>query len=112
MKRAESWTPRPRSDFIPWNTSLFQQELDGNFNIGSTTDDFTCKAVLQIIKDNWDSFCVVGAARPMLDSEFCIDNGKAKATCCHQPKYGVHEVKIMSKQSSNLEHNNWIRDCT
>ena len=46
MKRAKSWTPRPRSDVIPWNTSLFQQALDDNFNIGLTTDDFTHKAVI------------------------------------------------------------------
>ena len=54
MKRAESWTPRPRSDVIPWNTSLFQEELDNNFNIGSMTDESTRNAVIQIIKDNWD----------------------------------------------------------
>ena len=48
----------------------------------------------------------------MLDFEFCIDTGNAKTTCCRQPKYGVHEGKIMSKNISNLEHNNWIRDCT
>ena len=112
MKRAASWTPRPRSDVIPWNTSLFQEELDNNFNIGSTIDDSTRNAVIQIIKDNWDSFCEVGAARPMLDFEFCIDTGDAKPTCCRQPKYGVHEGKIMSKQISDLENNNWIRDCT
>ena len=48
----------------------------------------------------------------MLDFEFCINTGNAKAICCHQPKYGVHEEKIMSKQISDLEHNNWIRDYT
>ena len=112
IKCAASWTPRPRSDVIPWNISLFQEELDNNFNIGSTTDESNRNAVIQIIKDNWDSFCEVGAARPMLDFEFCIDTGDAKPTCCRQPKYGVHEGKIMSKQISDLENNNWIRDCT
>ena len=97
MKRAKSWTTRPRSDFIPWSSSLYQQELDDNFNIDSLIEDFTRNAVLQIIKDNWDSFCEVVSARPMLDFEFCINNGNAKAICCHQPKYGVHEAKIMSK---------------
>ena len=48
----------------------------------------------------------------MLDFEFYIDPGNAKATCCRQPKYGVHEGNIMSKQISDLEHNNWIKDCT
>ena len=112
MKGAASWTQRPRSGVIPWKISLFQQELDDNFNISSMTGDSTRKAVLQIIKDNWDSFCEVGAVWPMLDFEFCINTGNAKAICCHQPKYGVHEEKIMSKQISDLEHNNWIRDCT
>ena len=112
MKCAELWTSRPRSDVIPWNTSLFQQELDENFNIGSITDDFTRKTILQIIKDNRDSFCEVGAARPMLDFDFYIDTGIVKETYCRQPKYGVHETKIMFKQISDLDHNNWIRDCT
>ena len=52
MKRAVSWTPRPRYGVIPLNIFLFQQELDDNFNIGSMTDDSTRKDVLQIIKDN------------------------------------------------------------
>ena len=72
----------PRSDVIPWNTSLCQQKLDPNFNIGFMIEDFTHKAVQQIIKDNWDSVCEVGVARPMLDFEFYIDTGNAKATCC------------------------------
>ena len=112
MKRAESWTPWHRSDIIPWNFPLCQHELDDNFNIDSLTDDFTRNAVLQIIKDNWDSFCEVGVARSILDFEFCIGTRNSKAICCRQPKYGVHEAKIMSKQISDLEHNKWIRDCT
>ena len=94
MKRAESWTQRPRSVVIPWFFSLCQQELDDNFNIDSMTDDFTHKVFLQIIKYNWDYFCEVGAARPMLDFEFCIDIGNIKTICSRQPKYGVHKAKI------------------
>ena len=56
MKHNPSWTPRPRSDIIPWNSSLCQKEMDDNFNIDSMTDDFTRQAYLQIIKDSWDSF--------------------------------------------------------
>ena len=56
MKRAKSWTPRHRSNIIPWNSSLCQQELDDNFNIDSLIEDFTRNAILQIIKDNWDFF--------------------------------------------------------
>ena len=86
--------------------------MDGNFNIDSLTDDFTHNAVIQTVKDNWDYFCEVGEARPILDFEFCIDNGNSKAICYRQPKYGVHEATIMSKKISDLEHNKWIRDCS
>ena len=112
MKRSKSWTPRSRSDVIPWNTPLCQQELDNNFNIGSMTDVFTRKAVLHMIKDNWDYFCDVRSVQLILDFEFFIDTGNAKATCCRQSKYSVHEAKIMSKQISDLENNKCIRDYT
>ena len=46
----------------------------------------------------------------MLDSELCINIGNAKAIYYRQPKYAVHESKIMSKLISELENNNWIRD--
>ena len=45
MKRTPSWTPRLRFYIIPWNSSIYQQELDDNFNIDSITDDFTHQAV-------------------------------------------------------------------
>ena len=102
----------PRSDVIPWNTSLFQQELDDNFNIDFMTDDFTRKAVLHIIKDNWHYFCDVGSVQSILAFEFFIDTRNAKETCCRQSKYSVHEAKIMSKQISDLENNKCIRYCT
>ena len=54
MKLTPSWTPQPRSDIIPWYSSLYQQELEDKFIIDFTTDDFTRRAVLQIIHDNWD----------------------------------------------------------
>ena len=111
MKRTPSQTSRPRSDVIPWNSSLYQQALDANFNIDFMTDDFTHQAILQIIKDNWDSFYEVRVARPMLDFEFCIDTGNTKSICCRQPKYSVHEAEMMSKQISELANNNQIRDC-
>ena len=75
-------------------------------------DTFTRNAVLQIIKDNWDYFCEIGAVWPMLDFKFCIDTRNAKAICCLQPKDGVREPKIMSKQISDLEHDKWSSDCT
>ena len=112
MKHTPSWTPKPRSDIIPWNSFLWQQELDNNFNIDSMTDNFTRQAILQIIEDNWDSFCEIGTSRPMLDFEFCIDTGYAKAFYCRQPTYGVHEENIIPWHISQLENNNLIRNYT
>ena len=74
-------------------------------------DVFTNQAVIQIIEFSWDCFFEIGASRSMLDFEIYIDIGDAKAVFCHQPTYGVHEAKIMSRHISQLENNNWIRDC-
>ena len=48
----------------------------------------------------------------MLNFEFFIDTGDAKDVCCRQPTYGVREAKNMIKHITQLEDNNWIRDCT
>ena len=92
--------PRPYSDIIPWCQALYQQEFDNNFNIASIVSDSTRQVVIQIIHDNWDSFCEVGIAPPMFDFEFCIDTGRAKAVCCRQSVYCIHEGKIMTEQIS------------
>ena len=102
MKHTPSWIPQPRSDIIPWYSSLYQQELEDKFIIDFTTDDFTRRAVLQIIHDNWDSFIQLRATRPMLDFEFVIDTGDAKAVCYRQPTYGVYEANIMVDYISQL----------
>ena len=52
-----SWIPRLRSGIIPWCSSLYQKEFDENFNIVSTVSDSTRQDFIQIIRDNWDSFC-------------------------------------------------------
>ena len=95
MKHADSWIPKFRSGVILWNSSLCQQKNDDNFNIGSMTDDFIRKAVLQIIMDNWDFLCEVGAVWSMLDVKFCIDTGNSNAIYCRQSKYGDHIAKII-----------------
>ena len=78
LKHTPSWRLRARSNLIPWNSFLFQQELDHNFNIDSMIDSYTRRAALQIIKDNWDFFCEAGAARSMLYFEFYIATEDAK----------------------------------
>ena len=110
-KHTPSWISRPRSEIILWRSSLFQQELEGNFVLEFTTDDFTHRSVLRIIHDNWDYFCQFGVARPILDSEFCVNTGDAKTIYCHQSNYGVHDAKIIVDQISQLKSNGWIRDC-
>ena len=84
MNLSPSWTPIPRSDIIPWCYSLYQKEFDDNFNIASTVFDSIHQAVIQIIHNNWISFCEIEISLPMLDFEFCIDTGNAKAVCCRQ----------------------------
>ena len=70
MKNTASWTPRSRSDIIPWCSSLFQQELQDKFVVDSTRNDLSRRSVLQIIHNNLDSFCQVGTVRPILDLDF------------------------------------------
>ena len=112
MTLSQLWTLISRSDIITWCSSLYQKEFDENFNIVSTVSDSTRHVVIQIIYNNWDSFCEVGVAQPMLDFEFYIDTGNAKAVCSHQPTYSVHETKIITYYITKLENNKWIRDCT
>ena len=80
-------------------------------NISSPNQKLVPIPVIQIIHDNWDSFYEVRTARPMIDFEFYIDTGDAKAVCCRQPTYGIHKGKIMTEHISQLENNKWIRDC-
>ena len=63
-------------------------------DIVSTVTSSTRKAVIQIIYNNWNSFCVVRGAWKILDFEFCSDTGDTKAVCCHKRTYGVHESKV------------------
>ena len=71
-----------------------RQKLDDQFNIGSTTDDFIHRAILQIIEDNWDSFYEVEASRAI------------KAVC-----YRLNEAMIVSRHVFQIKNSNCIRDC-
>ena len=46
--------------------------------IDSTIDPNLHYSILNIIQDNWDSFCEQEDSHPILDFEFCIDIGKSK----------------------------------
>ena len=39
----------------------------------------------------------------MLDFKLCIDTGDAKAVCCRQSVYGIHEGKFMTDHIFQLE---------
>ena len=63
------------------------------------------QSILNIIKDNWDSFCEQGASCPIFDFEFCLDTCDTPSVCCRQPVYGVHERKIITAYIKVLEDN-------
>ena len=96
MTRSPKWKPSPRTDLILWDESFFTSQLTKDLHIDDGIDPTIRQSVIQIIYDNWDSFCKHGAARPMFDFEFCLDTGDSKPVCCRQPAYGVHERKIMN----------------
>ena len=47
--------------------------MNQNLLIGDDVDVDIRNKIINIIKDNWDSFCERGVSRPMLDFEFFID---------------------------------------
>ena len=111
MKGSSHFTPRPRSDFILWDKSVDEPELLRDLLIGDDVDAAIHHKIINIIQDNWDSFCERGVSRPMLDFEFCIDTGNSLLVCCRQLVYDFHKSKIMTKLIADLEANKLIRDC-
>ena len=63
------------------------------------------------IKEYWDFFVKVGAARPILGYEFGIDTGDAKPVFCKKPSYEPYESKVIVTQVDQLLNNKWIRRC-
>ena len=80
------------------------------FFIGDDVDVAIRHKSINIIQDNWDSFCDRGFSRPMLDFEFCIDTSNSPPVCSRQPVYGFHESKIMTQFKADLEANKLIRN--
>ena len=105
------FTPRPRSDLILWDKSVDEPELLRDLHIGNDVDSAIRHKIINIIQDNWDSFCERGVSRPMLDFKFCIDTGNSPPVCCRQLVYGFHESKIMNTLIAALEASDLIIDC-
>ena len=106
MKRSSHYILRSRSDLILWDTYVDEPELLRDLHIGNDAD-----AVINIIHNNWDSFCKRGVSRPMFDFEFCINTGNSPPVCCQQPVYSFHESKIIKKTVADLEASDLITDC-
>ena len=68
MIRSATWTPQPLPDIIPCDSTLFQEELDKKIYIKPNIRVDIRHYCLNIIYDNWDSFCKVGATPPLFDS--------------------------------------------
>ena len=60
MTRTPHFVPRPRSNLILWDKTI------------EDVDDTLRQSILDIIYDNWDSFCKRSVSRPMLDFEFVL----------------------------------------
>ena len=57
VKRSPHYTSRPRSDFILWNKSIDELELLRDLHIGNNVDAAIRHNIINIIHDNWESFC-------------------------------------------------------
>lgn len=62
-----------------------------------TIDKNPPQAVLDVIKENWSSFCEEGASRQIFDLGFFLDTGNSQPVCCRHPIYGIYEKKITNK---------------
>ena len=111
MKRASHFSPRPRSDLILWDKSVDEPVFLRDLLIGDDVDATIRHRIIDIIHDNWDSFCERRISRPMLDFEFCINTSNSPPFCCRQPVYGFYESKIVTKRIADLETSKLIRDC-
>ena len=111
MKRASHFSPHPRSGLILWDKSVDEPVFLRDLLIGDDVDATIRHRIIDIIHDNWDSFCERRISRPMLDFEFCINTGNSPPFCCRQPVYGFHESKIVTKLITDLETSKLIRDC-
>ena len=105
-----SWIDKSsRQDIIVFDRDLHQTELDKHLSINNSIGIDIKASITTIIKEYWDCFVKVGAARPILGYEFGIDTGGAKPVCCKKPSYGPYKSKVIITQVDQLLKNKWIR---
>ena len=109
MKRSSHFIPRPHSDLILCDKSFDEPELLRNIPIRDDVDAAIHHTIINIIQNNWDSFCERGVSRSMLDIKFFIDTGNSSPVCCRQLVYGFHESEIMTKLIADIEANKLIK---
>ena len=68
------------------------------------------QTISNLIKVNWDFFAEREACWQILGYEFGIDTGDSKSVGCSQPRWCVHESKVITTQIETLLHNSYIRD--
>ena len=68
------------------------------------------QTIRNLIKVNWDFFAEREACWQILGYEFGIDTGDSKYAGCSQPRWCVHESKVITTQIETLLHNSYIRD--
>ena len=105
MTRSTQWAPGPKTDLIIWDKFLFNADFTNDLIIDESIDPRIRRSAIQIIHNNWDSFCAQGAAQPLFDFEFCLDTGDLKSVCYRKLVYGINERKIMNTHIQILEEN-------
>ena len=106
-----AWTPRIRDNNVMWNGANEISEFENNSRIKINVLPEIKETISDLIKANWDCFTKRGTRRPILGYEFGIDTGDSKPACCLQPRYDVHESKVIITQIEILLHNGHIRHC-
>ena len=90
---------------------FFQLGAYEYLKIEHNIDSTIRQSVLNIVYENWESFCEQGTSRLIFDFKLCIDIGDYKPLYYRQSIYGIHKKQITNKDIQILEGNDWIYDC-
>ena len=99
----------PRVDVVAFNPLLHRDELERNLKWRDCPDSLRPQ-VLSVLRDYWDVFCEAGLRNNIRGFSFRVDTGDCKPICCKSPRYGPHEIKVMTKLVDQLEANGLVED--
>ena len=99
----------PRDNVIEFDIRQDPTELECNLNLHGCPKPLHAE-VRCLVTEHWDVFCEKGLRKPIRGFTFQIDTGNSPPVCCHTPRYGPHESKVMRKLVENLDDNGWIED--